>query len=95
MAVAPAAVLARSEVVGVISTPFRSGWPEQHRQPRHGHNNRESSQQDWVHGLKIEPAELSCVQLEQPEGINVLLQQQAVEGAGACCNQQWCCGDRH
>ena len=83
MAVALAAALARSEVVGLISSPCRAGWPEQHRQPRHGHNNGESSQQDWVHGLKIEPAELSCVQLEQPEGINVLLQQKAVEGSGS------------
>ena len=95
MAVAPAAALVRNEAVGLISTPCRAGWPEQHRQPRHGHNNGESSQQDWVDGLKVEPAELSCVQLEQPEGINVLLQQQAVEGAGSCGDQQWCCGDRH
>ena len=95
MAVAPAAALARSEAVGVISTPCRTGGPEQNRQPRHGHNNGESSQQDWVHGLEIEPAELSCVQLEQPESINVLLQQQAVEGAGSCSDQQWCCGDRY
>ena len=95
MAVAPAAALVRNEAVGLISTPCRAGWPEQHRQPRHGHNNGESSQQDWVDGLKVEPAELSCVQLEQPEGINVLLQQQAVDGAGSCGDQQWCCGDRH
>ena len=95
MAVAPAAALARSKAVGVISTPCRTGWPEKHRQPRNGYNDGESSQQDWVHGLKVEPAELSCVQLEQPKGINVLLQQQAVEGAGSCGDQQWCCGDRH
>ena len=79
----------------VISTPFRSCWPEQHRQPRHSHNNGETPQQDWVHGLQVEPAELSCMQLEQPEGINVLLQQQAVEGAGSSSDQQRCCGDRH
>ena len=74
MAVVPAAAVARSEDVGVISPPFRTGWPEQHRQPRHSYNNGETPQQDWVHGLKIEPSELSRVQLEQPEGINVLLQ---------------------
>ena len=95
MAVAPAAAPARSEAVGLISTPCCAGRPEQHHQPRHGHNNGESSKQDWVHGLKIEPAELPCVQLEQPEGINVLLQQQAVDGAGSCGDQQWCCGDWH
>ena len=82
MAVAPAAAPARNEVVGLVSTPFRAGWPEQHRQPRRGHNNGETSQQDWVHGLKVEPAEPSGVQLEQPEGINVVLQQQAVQRAG-------------
>ena len=65
----------------VISTPFRAGWPEQHRQPRYGHNNGEGSQQDWVQGLKVEPAELACVQLEQPEGINVLFQQEAVSAS--------------
>ena len=78
----------------VISTPIRAGWPEQHRQPRYGHNNGEGSQQDWVQGLKVEPAELACVQLEQPEGINVLFQQEAVEGAGSSGDQQRCCGDR-
>ena len=78
MAVAPAAALALTETVALISTTCCAGWPEQHRQPRHGHNNGESSQQDWVHGLKVEPSELSCVQLQQPESINVLLQQQAV-----------------
>jgi len=83
MAVAPAAALARSEDVGVISPSFCAGWPEQHRQPRYGHNNGETPQQDWVHRLKVEPSELSCVQFEQPEGINVLFQQQAVEGAGS------------
>ena len=61
MAVAPAAALALSEVVAFISSPFRMGWPEQHRQPRYGHNNGETPQQDWVHGLKVEPAELSRV----------------------------------
>ena len=83
MAVALADTHARSKDDGVISPSFCAGWPEQHRQPRHGHNNGETPQQDWVHGLKVEPAELSCVQLEQPEGINVLLQQQAVKGAGS------------
>ena len=53
MAVALAAALARSEEFGLISTPFRAGWPEHHRQPRHGHNNGEGSQQGWVHGLKV------------------------------------------
>ena len=77
------------------SPPCCAGWSEQHRQPRYGENNGQSSQQDWVDGLKIEPAELSCVQLEQPEGINVLLQQQAVEGASSCGDQQWCGGDRY
>ena len=77
------------------SPPCCAGWPEQHRQPRYGENNGQSSQQDWVDGLKIEPAELSCVQFEQPEGINVLFQQQAVKGAGSSGDQQRRSGDRH
>ena len=64
MAVAPAAAPARGEAVGLMSAPFHPGWSEQHRQPRYGYNNGQSSQQDWVHGLKVEPAELSCMQLE-------------------------------
>ena len=63
MAVAPAAAPARIEAVGLISSPWSAGWPEQHRQPRHGDSNGESFKQDWVHGLKIEPAELTFVLL--------------------------------
>ena len=73
--------------VGLISTPIFVGWPEQHRHSRHGHNNGECSQQDWVDGLQVEPAELSRVQFEQPEGVNVLLKQQAVQGAGPSGDQ--------
>ncbi len=72
-----------------------TAWPQQHRQPRYGHNNREPSQQDGVDGLQVQPAELACVQLKQPEGINVLLQQQAVQGAGSGCDQQRCSRDWH
>ena len=79
----------------MTSTPFFVGWLEQHRHPRHGHNHGECSQQHRVDGLQVEPAELSRVQFEQPEGINVLLQQQAVEGAGSSGDQQRRSGDRH
>ena len=85
MAVAPAAALARSkDGRGDINLPVVRAGLSIIVSPDTVTTMVSTPQQDWVHGLKIEPAELSCVQLEQPEGINVLLQQQAVEGAGSC-----------
>ncbi len=37
-------------------------WPQQHGQPRRGDNDGEYPQKDWINGLQVDPAELSCVQ---------------------------------
>ena len=61
---------------------------QQHGEPRSSHHDGECSKQDGIHRLEIDPAELACVQLEQPEGVNPLLQQQAVEGTCTGCDQE-------
>ena len=65
---------------------------EQQGQPGGNHNQGEHPEQQRVVGLKINGTELAGVELEQPEGIDAALQQQAVEGATDRRQQQRCGG---
>ena len=47
----------------------------------------------WIDELKIQNAKIPGVDLEQPEGINVLLHEQAVERSRAGGDQQRNSGD--
>ena len=52
---------------------------EEHCNARNAYNYRESPQHDWVKGLKVEPSKLSGMNPEQPESIDVLLKQEAIQ----------------
>ena len=57
------------------------------------HDNGDRIQEHWIDGLKVQNTKILRVDLEQPEGINVLLQEQAVERSRAGGDQQRKSGD--
>jgi glutaredoxin len=61
---------------------------QQQGQPGGDHHQGEHAEQQRVVGLQVDGAELAGVDLEQPEGIDAALQQQAVEGATGRRQQQ-------
>ena len=65
-----------------------SRWSQEHRCTRDCDDDGEPTQDHWVDGLKVQKTEIPGVDLEQPEGINALLQEQAVERSRAGGDQQ-------
>ena len=60
-----------------------SRWPQEYRCTRDCDDDGEPTQDHWIEGLKVQNTKVPGVDLEQPEGINVLLQEQAVERSRA------------
>ena len=69
--------------------------PDQHHEPGDRHHNGEHPKHHRIDRLQVDRPEVAGVDLQQPEGVNVLLQQQAVQGSSSGRQQQRCCGDRH
>merc|ERR1712185_642881 len=69
--------------------------PDQQHESGDGHHDGEHPKDHRIDRLQVDWPEVSGVDLQQPKGIDVLLQQQAVEGTGPGRKQQRCCGDRH
>ena len=72
------------------------GMSEEHCNARDAYKDCENPKDDWVKGLKVEPSKLSGMNPEQPESIDVLLKQQAVERTCSRSDQQGsCCNGHH
>jgi hypothetical protein len=72
------------------------GLSEKQCNSRDAYKDCENPKHDWVKGLKVEPSELSGMNPEQPESIDVLLKQQAVERTCSSSDQQGsCCNGHH
>ena len=65
-----------------------SRWSQEHCRTRDGHDDGEPTQEHWIDGLKVQKTEIPGVDLEQPESINALFQEQAVERSRAGGDQQ-------
>ena len=60
----------------------------EHHCTRDCDDDGEPTQEHWVDGLKVQNTKVAGVDLEQPEGINVVLQKQAVKRSRTGCDQQ-------
>jgi hypothetical protein len=65
-----------------------SRWSQEHHSTRHCDDHGKHTQEHWVDGLKIQNTKVPRVDLEQLGGINLLLQEQAVERSRAGGDQQ-------
>ena len=74
--VAPLDALSRSKW---LTDAVSSRWSEEHRCTRNCDDDGEPTQEHWIDGLKVQKTEIPGVDLEQPESINVLFQEQAVD----------------
>ena len=61
------------KIVGLI------GLSEKQCNARDAYKDCEKPKHDWVKGLKVEPSKLSGMNPEQPESIDVLLKQEAIQ----------------
>jgi len=72
------------------------GLSEEHCNARNAYEDCEHPKHDWVKGLKVEPSELSGMNPEQPESIDILLKQKAIELTCSSSDQQGsCCNGHH
>ena len=73
----PLSLRAIEQLRHLYKHPLSSRWSQEPRCTRHFDDDVEHTQEHWAEGLKVQNTKVSGVDLEQPEGINVLLQEQA------------------
>ena len=72
------------------------GMSEEHCNARDAYKDCENTKHDRVKGLKVEPSELSGMNPEQPESIDVSLKQEAIQRTCSSSDQQRsCCNGHH
>ena len=71
------------------------GLSEEHCNARDAYKDCENPKHDWVKGLKVEPSKLSGMNPEQPESIDVLLKQEAIQRTCCSSDHQGSCCDGH
>ena len=72
----PLSLRAIEQLRHLYKHPLSSRWSQEPRCTRHFDNDVEHTQEHWAEGLKVQNTKVSGLDLEQPEGINLLLHEQ-------------------